>query len=143
MNLWTVTDDKGNVHTVTFNMDLHNPMISEGWYDLRSFDDFRLHKLCFLKHVGNSSFQIRFYKSCADSTVDRYLEDIRSNDPLTGSKLIHFEFRLPKHNYKASHLVSYFFYSIITHNLNFLLIFFFTFIQSFHLICIYCLFHCL
>jgi len=43
---WTIADDKGNVHNVTFNMDIHNPMITEGRYDLRSFYDFNSHKFC-------------------------------------------------------------------------------------------------
>jgi len=81
-------------------------MVTEGWSDLRSFYDFNSHKLCFLKHVGNSNFEIQFYQSCGASTITKFLDDIRSNAPLTVSKLIHFEIRLRKYNYKASFLVS-------------------------------------
>ena len=34
---WTIADKEGNVHHVTFNMDIYNPRITEGWCDLRNF----------------------------------------------------------------------------------------------------------
>ncbi|XP_027907077.1 uncharacterized protein LOC114166527 isoform X2 [Vigna unguiculata] len=34
---WIVVDYQSNVHHVTYNMDIHTPMITQGWNQLRSF----------------------------------------------------------------------------------------------------------
>jgi len=34
---WTIVDDDFNVHQIIYNMNIHNPMITQGWKDLRSF----------------------------------------------------------------------------------------------------------
>jgi len=34
---WTLADHRGNLHVVTYNVDLHFPMIIEGWVELLSF----------------------------------------------------------------------------------------------------------
>jgi len=34
---WIVVDYQSNVHHVAYNMDIHTPMITQGWNQLRSF----------------------------------------------------------------------------------------------------------
>ena len=104
---WTISDNKGNVHHVTFNMDIYNPRITEGWSDLRNFYHLQPAKLYYLRHTGNSTFEIYLYEHCSESNVDKFLSHVRTNAPLTRSKLIHFEFRLSKTNCKSSFLVRF------------------------------------
>ena len=104
---WTISNNKDNVHHVTFNMDIYNPKITEGWSDLRIFYHLQPPKLCYLRHSGNLAFEIYLYEHCSESNVHKFLSHVRTNAPLTRSKLIHFEFMLPNFNYKASFLVSF------------------------------------
>ena len=57
---WTIVDYECNVHNVTYNMDIHTPMITQGWNALRSFYADKSDKLFMLKYIGNCSFQIQF-----------------------------------------------------------------------------------
>jgi len=50
---WTIVDKKGNLHHVTFSMDIYNTRITEGWCDLRNFYQLQPPKLCFLRYSGN------------------------------------------------------------------------------------------
>ena len=34
---WTISDKKGHVHHVTFNMNTYGPRITDGWVDIRKF----------------------------------------------------------------------------------------------------------
>jgi len=104
---WTIFDNKDNVHHVTFNMDIYNPRITEGWSDLRNFYHLQPPKLCYLRHTVNSAFEIYLYEHCSKSNVQKFLSHVRTNAPLTRSKLIHFEFRLSKTNCKTSFLVRF------------------------------------
>jgi len=105
---WTISDKKGHVHHVTFNMNTYGPRITDGWVDIRKFYQVQPPKLCYLRHTGNSTFEIHFYDHCSESTVHKFLSHVRTNAPLIRSKLIHFEFRLSKYNCKASFLVTFF-----------------------------------
>jgi len=53
---WTIVDYESNVHNVTYNMDIHSPLITEGWNDLRSFYADKSDKLVLFKYIRNSSF---------------------------------------------------------------------------------------
>jgi len=35
---WTIVDYQSNVHLVTYNMDIHTPMITQGWNELKNFE---------------------------------------------------------------------------------------------------------
>jgi len=63
---WTISDNKGNVHHVTFNMDIYNPRITDGWVDIRKFYQLKPPKLCYLRHTGNSAFEIHLYDQCSE-----------------------------------------------------------------------------
>jgi len=115
---WTIYDKKGHVHHVTFNMNTYGPRITDGWVDIRKFYQVQPPKLCYLRHTGNSVFEIHFYDQCSEATVHKFLSHVRTNAPLIRSKLIHFEFRLSKYNCKASFLVIFLSsFSIIEYNL--------------------------
>ena len=103
----TISDNKGNVHHVTFNMDIYNPRITKGWSDLRNFYHLQPPKLCYLRHTENLAFEIYLYEHCSESNVHKFLSHVRTNASLTRSKLIHFEFTLSKTNCKASFLVRF------------------------------------
>ena len=126
---WTIFDNKGNVHHVTFNMDIYNPRIIEGWSDLRNFYHLKPPKLCYLRHTRNSAFEIYLYEHCSESNVHKFLSHVRTNAPLITSKLIHFEFRLSKKNCKSSLLVRFhdqtccflFYYSLLIPYFDFIL----------------------
>jgi len=103
--VWTISDNNGNMHHVTFNMDIYNPRITHGWCDIRKFYDIKPPRVCYLRHTGNSVFEIHLYDQCSETTLQKFQSHVRSNLPLTTSKLIHFEFRLSKYNWKSSSLV--------------------------------------
>ena len=109
---WTISDKKGHVHHVTFNMNTYGPRITDGWVDIRKFYQIKPLKLCYLRHIGNSFFEIHFYDHCSESTVHKFLSHVRTNAPLIRTKLIHFEFRLSKYNCKASFLVIFFIFFV-------------------------------
>jgi len=127
---WTISDNKGNIHHITFNMDIYNPRITEGWSDLRNFYHLQPPKLCYLRHTRNSAFEIYLYQHCSESNVQKILSHVWKNAPLTRSKLIHFEFRLSKTNCKSSFLVRFhdqtccflFYYSLLIPYFDFILI---------------------
>jgi len=52
--VWTISGNKGHVHHVTFNMDIYNLRITDGWCDIRKFYYLKSPKLCYLRHTGNS-----------------------------------------------------------------------------------------
>ena len=90
---WTIVDYECNVHNVTYNMDIHTPMITQCWNDL--------------KYVRNCSFQIHFSRRSSESSIQaNFLKNIVIRHPLTMSKLIHFQVEYRQ----ASHLVSSFIY---------------------------------
>ena len=103
--VWTISDNNGNMHHVTFNMDIYNPRITHGWCDIRKFYDIKPPRVCYLRHTGNSVFEIHLYDQCSETTLQKFQSHVLSNLPLTTSKLIHFEFRLSKNNWKSSSLV--------------------------------------
>jgi len=118
---WTIVDYECNVHNVTYNMDIHTPMITQSWNDLRSFYVDKLDKLYVLKYVGNCSFQIHFSRCSSVSKIqDNLKNNIAIRHPLTMSKLIHFQVELSRYYCQASHLVRFFLFCYIY--LNVLLI---------------------
>ena len=109
-SLWTIVDYESNVHNVTYNMNIHTPLITEGWNDLISFYAAKFDKLVLFKYVGNSSFQLHVSNRSTDSWLRaNFLNHICICRPLSMSKLIHFQVQLSRYYCKASHLVSYFF----------------------------------
>lgn len=106
---WTIVDENGRLHEITYNMDIHYPKLTRGWSNFRRCYDLDSRKLFVLKFVGNSSFQVMFAKeSSSDFRVAKFLNKVALYSPLTTSPLIHFEVRLSKFNCEASHLVRYF-----------------------------------
>ena len=93
-------------------MNSYGPRITDGWVDIRKFYQIQPPKLCYLRHLGNSVFEIHLYDHCSESTVHKFLSHVRINAPLIRTKLIHFEFRLSKYNCKASFLVILFIFFV-------------------------------
>ena len=111
---WTVVDYESNVHHVTYNMDIHTPLITEGWNDLISFYADKSDKLVLFKYVRNTSFQLHVSKRSTDSLLRaNFLNHICICRPLSMSNLIHFQVQLSRYYSKASHLVSFNFFLII------------------------------
>jgi len=101
---WTIVDYECNVHNVTYNVDIHTPMITQGLNDLRSFYVAKSDK-----YVGNCSFQIHFSRHSSDSKIqDNFLNNIAIRHLLTMSKLIHFWVKLLRYYCQVNHLVKYF-----------------------------------
>ena len=104
---WTIVDDDLNVHQVTYNMNIHNPIITQGWEDLRSFYSSKLDKIFFIYYVGDCCFKIHFSRRSVDSQIQsNFLKNIGLRHPLTMSSLIHFKVKLTTYYCQASHLVS-------------------------------------
>ena len=66
---WTIVDYESNVHNVTYNMDIHTSLITEGCNDLRSFYADKSDKLVLFKYVGNSSFQLHVSNRSTNSRL--------------------------------------------------------------------------
>jgi len=59
--IWQLEDIKGNRHQLTFNMDVNNPLVTDGWSSLRVFYKLEhIHQILF-RYVGNSTFQITVF----------------------------------------------------------------------------------
>jgi len=113
---WTIVDYDRNVHNVTYNMNIHTPMITQGWNDLISFYADQSDKLIVFKYFENSSFQLHVSKRACDSTLKaNFFNTLSIRRPLHMSNLIHFEVELSTYYCQASHLVSFNFFFIYLH----------------------------
>ena len=107
---WTIVDYDRNVHNVTYNMNIHTPMITQGWNNLISFYADESDKLVVFKYFGNSSFQLHVSKRVCDSTLKaNFFNHLSIRRPLHTSNLKHFEVQLSTYYCRASHLVSFIF----------------------------------
>jgi len=107
---WTIVDYDRNVHNVTYNMNIHTPMITQGWNDLISFYADESDKLVVFKYFGNSSFQLHVSKRVCDSTLKaNFFNHLSIRRPLHTSNLKHFEVQLSTYYCRANHLVSFIF----------------------------------
>jgi len=112
--IWQLEDIKGNHHHLTYNMDVNNPLLTDGGSNLRVFYKLQhIHQILF-RYVGNSTFQIIVFSSMtAISTTDKFLSNIHR---LRTKQL--FRVKLTKSQSQASHLVNnvllyYFLYAIL------------------------------
>ena len=99
---WQLEDIKGNRHRLTFNMDVNNPLLTDGWSSLRVFYKLQhIHQILF-RFVGNSTFQITVFSDMtAISTATKFLTNIHR---LRTKHL--FRVKLTKSQTQASHLVN-------------------------------------
>ncbi|XP_027908851.1 uncharacterized protein LOC114168294 [Vigna unguiculata] len=86
-------------------MDIHTPMITQGWNQLRSFYGDQSDKLVVFKYVGNSSFVIHVSKRSANTGIKtKFLNNVAIRRPLSMSNLIHFTVELSTYYCQASDL---------------------------------------
>jgi len=73
--VWQLEDIKGNRHQLTFNMDVNNPLVIDGWSSLRVLYKLEhIHQILF-RYVGNSTFQITVFSSMSTiSTTMKFLQ---------------------------------------------------------------------
>jgi hypothetical protein len=57
---WQVQVDNKRVHMMEFNKSMNNPMIINGWSDLRTIYNFEGYKKNFFVYVGDNFFKIAF-----------------------------------------------------------------------------------
>jgi len=100
--VWQLEDIKGNCHQLTFNMDVNNPLVIDGWSSLRVFYKLKHIYQILFRYVGNSTFQITVFSGMtAISTATKFLTNIHRlrTKPL-------FRVKLTKSQSKASHLMN-------------------------------------
>ena len=100
--VWQLEDIKGNHHQLTFNMDVNNPLLTDGWSSLRVFYKLQhIHQSLF-RYIGNSTFQITVFSNMtAISTAAKFLSNIHR---LLSKQF--FRVKLTKSQSQASHLVN-------------------------------------
>jgi len=91
-------------------MNIHTPMITQGWNDLISFYADQFDKLVVFKYFGNSSFQLHVSKRACDSTLKaNFFNHLSIRRPLHTSNLKHFEVQLSTYSVEPATWLVFFF----------------------------------
>jgi len=108
----TLVDQRGNIFKVSYNMDLHNPLIVYGYDEMHNLYTLKegSHQILF-RYVEESCFDVTIVEDTLseDIVVDFFLE-IGSRSSLTYHVLVYFTLTMTVSQCKTSHLV--FFYII-------------------------------
>ncbi|KOM56637.1 hypothetical protein LR48_Vigan10g252900 [Vigna angularis] len=121
---WSLVDNNGHTHVVTYNMDTINPRITNGWAQMRNIYPERLNDSHISFHyVGNNTFHITIYfGACSRESRESFIYD-STNYPDTSL----FPVKLTKSQSQGSHLVRGYFnlFFVYTfhkfHNVNYLI----------------------
>ena len=103
---WTLRDEEGNRHVVTYNKNLQKPMLIRGWTELRHIYELHNFHTIYFGYVGYSCFHITVFPSkCKPLSIARFLKRIEADQPL-------FIFLNPN-QCNASHLVRFISYLLL------------------------------
>ncbi|KOM57517.1 hypothetical protein LR48_Vigan11g055000 [Vigna angularis] len=99
---WSLLDNNGHTHVVTYNMDTVNPRITNGWGQMRNIYPERLNDSHIsFDYVGNNNFHITIYfDACSQERRESFIYD-GTNYPDTSL----FSVKLTKSQARGSHLV--------------------------------------
>ena len=105
---WTLTDEEGNRHVVTYNKNLQKPMLIGGWNDLRELYELHDNHTIYFGYVGHSCFHITVFPSkCKPLSIGHFLKRLQANEPLFNGSKLHFCIFLNPNQCHASHLVRF------------------------------------
>ncbi|BAT88727.1 hypothetical protein VIGAN_05231500 [Vigna angularis var. angularis] len=98
---WSLLDNNGHMHVVTYNMDTVNPRITNGWGQMRNIYPERLNDSHIsFDYVGNNNFHITIYfGACSQERRESFIYD-GTNYPDTSL----FSVKLTKSQARGSHL---------------------------------------
>ena len=103
---WTLRDEEGNRHVVTYNKNLQKPMLIGGWTELRHIYDLHDFHTIYFGYVGDSCFHITIFPSkCKPLSIARFLKRIEADQPLFNGPKLHFKIFMNPNQCNASHLV--------------------------------------
>jgi len=105
---WTLTDEEGNRHVVTYNKNLQKPMLIGGWNDLRELYELHDNHNIYFGYIGHSCFHITVFPSkCKPLSIGRFLKRLQADEPLFNRPKLHFCIFLNPNQCHASHLVRF------------------------------------
>jgi len=111
---WTLTDEVGNKHVVTYNKNLQKPMLIGGWTELRHLYELQDFHTIYFGYVGHSCFHITVFPSkCKPLSIARFLKRIEADEPLFNGPKLHFFIFLNPNQCNASHLVRFISYLLL------------------------------
>ena len=81
---WTLTDEEGNRHVVTYNKNLQKPMLIGGWTELRHFYELHDFHTIYFGYVGHSCFHITVFSVNANlCLLHVFLKELRQMNPFS------------------------------------------------------------
>jgi len=97
---WYLVDLKGKTTTITYNMDLDNPRITEGWSNMRNLYNIQSDYHIQFRYLRNSLFEITVFKgSCTLRSLTMFINCISHQN--TNSM---FSVKLTEYRSKGRHL---------------------------------------
>jgi len=92
---------------VEYNENLLSSEILSGWFNLFDFYGFTYDNYILFHYVGHNVFHITVYMDdVPESGVNRYLDEIEGNEPLSIGPFDHFFIKLFRLSIKLNYLVS-------------------------------------
>ncbi|QCE00030.1 hypothetical protein DEO72_LG7g1316 [Vigna unguiculata] len=102
---WTLRDEEGNRHVVTYNKNLQKPMLIGGWTELGHIYELHDFHTIYFGYMGDSCFHITVFPSkCKPLSIGRFLKRIEADQPLFNGPKLHFFIFLNPNQCNASHL---------------------------------------
>lgn len=98
---WQLVDYDGNSLWVTYNEDLEEPMLIEGWDEMRAVYQLQANHWIYFRYVGDSAFQITVFKgACSAMSMQKFVNRMSAAHPF-----MDFHLTVSAYQARASHLV--------------------------------------
>jgi len=105
---WVIADNRGNVHHVHHNQDLHNPKFVEGWTQLRNFYWLLGDHDILLAYVGGSCFQLTvFISEAREMATETFRQERDEKAHVFDGDLVHYKLTFYAQLYTEEFLVIY------------------------------------